>query len=277
MENPGIKKNALYRESLSEEDMPFSKIDGIHLYYKDHGPKEHIPLIFIHGWISSSEFWRNQVTYFKDKRRIIVLDLRGHGQSDKPLGEYSIEQFSKDLHSFMKKMGIEKAILAGHSMGGMISLQFTLDYQEKVEKLILIDTVAKTSYSFVRGLLFTFSQIALSISFESFMRYYLSSIFQKKYPKALLEKMLEKVLKNPKHVAKTCYSSVKRFNVATELGKISVPTLIIIGSESFIPLKQAKYLEENILNAELVVIEGAGHATPRETPKKISVAIEKFV
>ncbi|MCK5625348.1 alpha/beta hydrolase [Candidatus Bathyarchaeota archaeon] len=257
--------------------MGFCKIDGIKIYYEDYGPKDQVPFIFIHGWISSSEFWRNQVKKLKDKRRIIVLDLRGHGRSDKPHEEYSIKKFSEDLNSFMNKQGIVKSILVGHSMGGMITLQFTLDHQEKVEKLILIDTVAKAVFSIRRKMLFIFSQIAFSVAYESFMRYYLTRIYRKNYPKVILEKTLEKVLKNPKYVVKSCYSAVKRFNVSQELANITVPTCIIHGSESFIPLSQAKYLEKKIPNTYLMVIEGAGHATPRETPKKVNEAIEKFI
>lgn len=257
--------------------MAFSKIDGINLYYEDYGPKDPVPFIFIHGWISSSEFWRNQVEHLKDKRQIIVLDLRGHGRSDKPREEYSIKKFSEDLNSFMNQVGIDKAILVGHSMGGMINLRFTLDHQEKVEKLILIDTVAKSAFSIRRKMLFIISQMALSISYEAFMRYYLTRIYRKNYPKVILEKTLEKVLKNPKYVVKSCYSSVRRFNVSQELASITAPTCIIQGSESFIPLSQAKYIEKQIPNAYLVVIEGAGHATPREAPKKVNEALKKFV
>lgn len=257
--------------------MAFSKIDGINLYYNDYGQKGQVPFIFIHGWISSSEFWRNQVKKLKDKRRIIVLDLRGHGKSDKPREEYSIKKFSEDLESFMDKLGVTKAILVGHSMGGMIALQFTLDHQEKVEKLILIDTLAKSSFSIRRKMLFFISQIAFSISYESFMRYYLKRIFRKNYPKVILEKTLEKVLKNPKYVVKSCYSAIKTFNVSQELASITIPTCIIQGSESFIPLSQAKYFEKKIRNTYLAIIEGAGHSTPRETPKKVNEVIEKFI
>lgn len=257
--------------------MVFSKIGRIKIYFEDYGPKNTIPFIFIHGWISNSEFWRNQIEYLKNKRRMIILDLRGHGRSDKPKEDYSIEKFSEDLNSFMNKMEIVKAILVGHSMGGMINLQFTLNHQEKVEKLILIDTVAKSVFSLRRKMLFFMSQIAFSISYEAFMRYYLTRMYRKNYPKVILEKTLEKVLKNPKYVVTSCYSSIKRFNVSQELARITIPTCIIHGGESFIPISQAKYIEKRIPNAYLVVIEGAGHATPREAPKKVNKILEQFI
>jgi len=87
----------------------FCKINNIKLYYEDHGAKDQTPLIFLHGLMSNVECWKPQVDRLKDKKRIIVFDLRGHGRSDKPLGKYSIKQFSEDLFSFMKNLEIEKA------------------------------------------------------------------------------------------------------------------------------------------------------------------------
>lgn len=256
--------------------MAFCKLNGIKVYYEDTGPKNTVPFIFIHGWISNSEFWRNQVEYLKNTRRTIILDLRGHGRSDKPHKDYSINHFSEDLNSFMEKMGLAKAIWVGHSMGGMINLQFTLNHQEKVEKLILIDTVAKSTFSFRRKMLFFISQIGFSISYEAFMRYYLLRIYRKNYPKVILEKTWEHVLKNPRYVVTACYSAIKKFDVSKELSRITIPTYLIHGGESFIPLSQARYIENRIPNAYLVVIDGVGHASPREAPKKVNALLEKF-
>ena len=77
---------------------------------------------------------------------------------------------------------------------------------------------------------------------------------------------------------KSCFSAIKEFNVSSELASIKVPTLIIHGSEDIIlPLSQRRYMKEHVPNAELVIIEGAGHETVRETPEKIWETIEKFI
>jgi len=257
--------------------MPFCKIDDIKLYYEDCGAKDQVPLIFLHGLMSSSELWNPQVDHFKDKRRIIILDLRGHGQSDKPLGRYSITQFSDDLYSLMKNRDIEKAIMGGHSLGGMTALRFTLDHQEIVEKLILIDTTAKSFFSFGTRLLLSISKILMDVSYKSFLKIYLSRTLQKGYSKSEREKALERVLQTPKHVTKSCWSAIEGFDVTSELANIRVPTLIIHGGESTTPLSLAKYMKEHIPNAELVIIEGAGHALPKEHPEEIWKAVEQFI
>lgn len=257
--------------------MPFCNIDNISLYYEDYGTSDQVPLIFLHGVMASSQIWIPQVDHFKDKRRIVIFDLRGHGQSDKPHEKYSINQFSDDLYSFMNSLKIEKAIIAGYSMGGMTALRFILDHPEMVEKLILLDTTPKSSYSFGRRLVFLVSQLAMSIAYESFMKYYISSVFRRDCPKSEIEKALERVLKNPKHVVRSCFSTIKDFDVLSELGNIQVPTLIIHGGQSFNPLEQARDMKKHIPNAELVVVEGAGHAMTSETPEAICEAVEQFI
>ena len=256
-------------------NMPFCKIDDIKLYYEDWGVKGQVPLIFLHGVMGSSEIWKPQVDHFKNQRRVTILDLRGHGQSDKPLGKYSIAQFSDDLHSFMKNLDIEKAVIVGHSLGGMTALRFTLDHQDMVDKLILIDTTAKASSSFRTKLLLSLSKILMDVSHRSFLKIYLSRYSD--LEDFDLEEAIAKLLKTPKYVTKSCFSTIAGFDVTSELANIRVPTLIIHGRESSTPLVLAEYMNEHIPQAELVIIEGAGHASPKENPDEIWKAIEKFI
>jgi pimeloyl-ACP methyl ester carboxylesterase len=258
--------------------MPFCRIDDVKLYYEDYGPRDKDSLILLHGIMGNSKCWKPQAEHFKETRRVILFDLRGHGQSDKPRGKYSIRQFSEDLFAFMRSLEIERAIVAGHSMGGMVALRFTIDHQEMVDKLILLDTSAKPSFSFGRRLLLWVSIIAISISYETFVKLFITRSLSKSYSESFLKEALKTVLKTPKHVAKSCFSVIKDFDVTSELTDIQVPTLIIHGSEDTQqPLSQAKYLKENISTAELVVIEGAGHETVIEAPEKISEAIEEII
>lgn len=256
--------------------MPFFKIGDINLFYEAYGPNDQAPLIFLHGWSASSEFWIPQVDYFKDKRKLVLFDLRGHGQSDKPHVTYSISQFSDDLFFALEKLGIGKIILVGHSMGGMTALRFTLDHPEFVEKLILIDTSPKGVYSVTSKLFFMITPLAFFIAFESFLKWYVSHIFHKDFPKALLEEFQIAILKNPKHVLKASLSAIKNFDVSSDLSKILSPTLIIHGREQDIPLRLVESMTGQIPNAKLVIIEGATHVTPIETPNQVWEAIEDF-
>lgn len=238
--------------------MPLCKVDDAKLYYEDYGVKNGIPLIFIHGnaWVNRgcSLIWKPQADHFKEERRVILFDLRGYGQSDKPRERYTIRRFSEDLFLFMKNLAIEKAIIVGYSMGGMIALRFVLDHQEMVERLILISTEARR-VSFMKRLL-----LPLWLNFS--MRNLPSD-------------------STPKYVIRSITYSGSKIDVSTELAKIQVPTLIIHGSEekglTDVHVNEAKYMKENIPNSKLIIIEGAHHNHLAKMPEKTRQAIEKFI
>jgi pimeloyl-ACP methyl ester carboxylesterase len=239
--------------------MPLCKVDDVRLYYEDYGAKNGIPLIFIHGgaWTNRwcSQIWKPQVDHFKDKRRVVLFDLRGYGQSDKPQEQYTMRRFSEDLFFLMKNLAIEKAIIVGYSIGGRIALRFVLDHQEMVERLVVI------------------SQAARRISFVN---------------RLLLPLLLDFQMRNlppdgtPEYVIRSSWSSAFKSDFSTELAKIQVPTLIILGSKEKKLTEQnlvneAKYMKENISNSKLIIIEGADHDHPVKMPERTWQAIEEFI
>lgn len=201
--------------------------------------------------------------------------MRGHGQSDKPRGKYSITQFSSDLRSLMKNLEVEKAIIVRYSLGGMIALRFALDYQGIVDKLVLIDTAARSFFTFRRRLLLSFSKLLMDISYRSFLKIYISRYSD--LEDFDLEIAVRSLLKTPKYVTKSCFSAIAGFDVRSELANIRLPTLIIHGERSFMPVVLAEHMSEHIPNAEVVIIKGAGHASPKENPDEIWKAIENFI
>ncbi len=243
--------------------MSLSKVNDVRLYYEDHGPKDQVPLVFIHGFSLTEiididnnphKIWIPQIEHFKDRRRIIVFDLRGFGQSDKPREKYSMKTFSNDLFSLLNNLEIIKAIIVGYSMGGMVALRFVLDHPEMVDKLILISTTASMQLPYWRKLL-------LPLWFRIQMR---------KLPVNLI---------TPRYIMPSCWSALANFDVASELPKIQVPTLIIHAEgETLFPLNQAKSMKKHLPNAKLVILEGvATHLHPIPTPEKTWEAIDEFV
>lgn len=113
--------------------MPYANADGVRLYYESAG--EGTPLILHgHGHMGWMIF---QVPYFSQYYRIIVFDRRGTGRSDNPPGPWSPADFARDLRGLMDDLGIEKAIVGGNSLGGVISSQFGLDYPDRALALIV--------------------------------------------------------------------------------------------------------------------------------------------
>ncbi len=191
--------------------MPFCRVNKAKLYYEGHGPKDQTPLVFIHGLSltkiididnSPHRVRIPQIEHFKTKRRIIVFDLCGFGQSDKPREKYSMKTFSEDLISLLNNLGIRKAIIVGYSMGGMVALRFVLDHPEMVDKLILISTTASMQLPYWKRML-----VPLWARFQ-----------MRELPANLIK---------PRYVLSSCFSAVANFDVVSELPRIHVQTLII--------------------------------------------------
>jgi pimeloyl-ACP methyl ester carboxylesterase len=114
--------------------------NGIALRCVDEGSGE--PLALIHGVGASLEVWDGVASRLRDRYRIVRYDQRGHGQSEKATGPYAVEDFAGDLRALLDVLGIERAHVAGHSLGGLVAQSFALDYPGRLRKLALISTVA---------------------------------------------------------------------------------------------------------------------------------------
>src|SRR5262249_15770490 len=120
--------------------MPTINRSGVNLYYEVHG--EGPALLLSHGYSATSQMWQGQIAALSRLHKVIVWDMRGHGRSDSPndQSEYSHEKSVEDMAALLDVVGVEKAIVAGLSLGGYISLAFHLAHPQRVRALIIIDT-----------------------------------------------------------------------------------------------------------------------------------------
>ena len=117
----------------------FAEVNGINLCYDIYG--NGYPVILLHGFSDRKEHWRAQVGDLSKHFKIIRLDNRGAGKSDRPDGEYSMEVYASDVAGLMECLEIKKAHIIGHSMGGMIAQNFAILYPNRLNKLILLNTL----------------------------------------------------------------------------------------------------------------------------------------
>src|SRR5688572_18527053 len=109
--------------------MPHIKHNDISLFFEDEGTGDP-PLLFIHGGMNDHSYFARQVKYFQDRHRTVAVDLRGHGQSDKPRQDYTIECFADDISWLCKELRIAAPVVVGHSLGGLITLAVAARYPD---------------------------------------------------------------------------------------------------------------------------------------------------
>jgi pimeloyl-ACP methyl ester carboxylesterase len=122
--------------------MPVATVNGVRINYEVHGDGP--PIVLSHGYTASLRMWDGQIGPLSRRYRVVVYDTRGHGDSEAPASPdaYSIATFAEDQAALMDHLGIERAIIGGLSMGGMVAQEFALRYPRRVEALLLCDTGA---------------------------------------------------------------------------------------------------------------------------------------
>ena len=274
--------------------MPFVKAEEDRLFYDITGKGR--PLVLIHGVWASHEWWRWLVPALARNYYVITPDVRGHGQSSPLKSAYTVNGFAKDLDLLLQSMGIHEVVLVGWSMGGIISLEYGLNYPSKVKALILIATRGHRNPKLKRRIILQYLQARLSLlmDFTAPRKYdRASGGFPRQ--KIWLEREVEKMLspEASKEVQGWVMSDIKNnpsenyFEVAKsiwnwgadkKLKGIKVPTLIMVGDkDTRMPPRFSRLLHATIPNSRLIIVEDAGHCLPMERPEQVHREITSFL
>jgi len=131
--------------------MPIAENKGTKIFYDTYG--QGTPIVFLHPWTTNGYIWYYQIFPFARTNHCIAVDHRGHGRSDKPKTGYSIQEHASDVRAVFDAAKIDKAVLVGNSIGGMIQLQFTLDYPDRVLGNVVVSSGTALSGSMPAGAL----------------------------------------------------------------------------------------------------------------------------
>ncbi|WP_425247200.1 alpha/beta fold hydrolase [Streptomyces sp. NEAU-NA10] len=255
--------------------MPQLEVDGAALTYDDEGPRDGggVPLVFVHGWTANRHRWDHQVAHFAERRRVVRLDLRGHGESG-GAGVKTIDELAKDVLALLDHLKIERCVLVGHSMGGMISQTIALAHPERVERMVLVNSIGRMTYNRGRGLLMAVSTL---VPFKLFVATNIQRAFAPGYPRDEIRAYVKSSADTPREVVMTLYGAMRAFDVLDRVGEIHTPTLMIHGYHDIqLPLKQMLRMAKAYPDATVRILD-AGHELPVEKPAELTAAIDAFV
>ncbi|MBL7488687.1 alpha/beta hydrolase [Frankia sp. AgB1.9] len=118
--------------------MPFADVGDVRLFYTDEGAGD-LPLLLVHGYAADSHDWSWQLPSFVASRRVISVDLRGHGRSSAPPKGYTTRQFAEDLAGLLDQLGVGRVVALGHSMGGSVVSGLAVEYPDRVAGIVAVD------------------------------------------------------------------------------------------------------------------------------------------
>jgi len=227
------------------------------------------PLVLLHGAGGQHVHWPPQIRRLK-ALRVVAPDLPGHGQSAGS-GCSTVEAYTEEAIQLLDQLEIMQAVIGGHSMGGAIAQQIALAYPERVSGLVLVSTGAKLRVE-PMSLGNVLTDIDTVIDFVTTYAYGpVASDKLKQLGRAALQMNSAETLYGD-------YLACDAFDVMGRLEFITAPVLIAAGTNDHMtPLKFSTYLDEQLPDSELHIVEGAGHMLPVEFPDKLARIIFDWI
>jgi pimeloyl-ACP methyl ester carboxylesterase len=265
--------------------------NGARVHYRDEGNRNGPTVVLIHGSNASLNTWEPWVALLGEDYRLVSMDLPGHGLTGPvPNNNYSIAEMSNFVAALMDQLGVERAYLAGNSMGGAVSLQFAIDHPDRIDGLILISAAGmRRDIDDAPVGAFRFTQTAIGRALLAYIT-----------PRFMIKRSIEKVVADPDHFVTdemvTRYwellrmvgsreASAVRFSgyaqrapLEPRLGEITAPSLILWGlKDSLIKPKYGERMHNALQNSELIIYENAGHLAMEEIPEITAGATRQFI
>ena len=243
--------------------------DGVEIYYEIHGNGP--PLILTHGYSSTSAMWQGQIEALSKRHRLILWDMRGHGQSDYPDNPdaYSEAHTVGDIAALLDAAGADKAVVGGLSLGGYMSLAFHRAHPERVRALLIIDTGPGFKKDEAREV---WNKRARDTG-DRFDREGLDML------KSLSPERASVTHRNARGLALAARGMLAQRDarVIESLPDIKVPSLVVVGADDTPFLAASDYMAVKIPGAQKAVIPNAGHAVNIDQPQPFIDAVLPFL
>ena len=250
----------------------FAQLGDMRVHYKSFG-KGSEALVLVHGWSCNLDNWSGQFSDLSKRNRVIALDLPGHGQSDKPKVTYTMDLFAGAIDAVMRDAKVERAVIAGHSMGTPVARQFYRKYPQKTLGIIIVD-----------GGLRPFGTKEMREQFVAMFR----GPNYKELSAPMFEQMMgplaaperERVkasfANTPQHVL---VSAMESMNQESLYGpdKMNVPVFAILAKSPFWPPDTEEFFRSIAPDFEIQWWEGVGHFLSMEKPKQFNDAVISFL
>ena len=249
--------------------MPKIDRDGVKIHYEIHGDGP--PLILTHGYSSTSAMWQGQVAALSKHHRLILWDMRGHGQSDYPEDPkaYSEALTVGDIAALLDAVGAKKAVVGGLSLGGYMSLAFYRAHPERVSALLIIDTGPGFKKDDAREV---WNKRALDTA-DRFEREGLEVLKSASRERSTVSHRDAKGLA----LAARGMLTQRDAKVIEVLPEIKVPSLVVVGADDTPFLAASDYMAAKIPGAQKAVIPNAGHAVNIDQPQAFIAAVLPFL
>ncbi len=233
------------------------------------GNPQNPTIIFVHGAGGSAATWFLQLKSISKEFHVVAIELNGHGKSPDRKEKDTTNSYLRDIKQVVENY--EKPVLAGHSMGGMLSQLFALQYPELLSGIILIGTGAK-----LRVMPAIFEM--LETNFEGYVSAAGDYMFHEGASRKLIESSMIEIRKCKPEIISRDFAACNDFDIMDSVSTITLPTLILVGKQDLMtPMKYSEFLHARIPNSILHIIDNAGHSVMLEQPSILNSHISAWM
>jgi pimeloyl-ACP methyl ester carboxylesterase len=242
-------------------------------------PSGPTPIVLIHGVGSSAAEWKKVVDRLPDDLCVAAYDLRGHGTSSAPDGRWTIDDFVEDHLRVLGQLGIQRAHVVGFSLGGLIAQRLAVTHPERVDRLVVIGSVAGRTAQERERVLERLARVdaegPAGAARVSVQRWY-SEAYLASHPDAAAAVVSRMERLDPAAYARA-YRVLATTDLAEDLGRITAPVLVMTGEHDVgSPPRMAQLIAEST-GGRLVIVPGARHNVLEEEPEMIAKEIAAHV
>jgi len=236
----------------------------------DDGGKGETSIVFVHSFGGSTEHWKNQLNHVREHYRAIAFDFRGHGQSERPHElKYAAQDLAQDIAAVVDDLHLDHFILVGHSMGGHAAVAYAGQHPERIAGLLLSGTPGKTPAEISKPV----TAALASPAYPKVMDDYIRQLLTDSRPD-VARTVTKDFNAIPKDETISIINGLLEFDPLPSLAKYKGPLLLVVsGAES----KQPGTLQSQLPNADVKVIDHAGHWTHLDQPEAFNRILDAFI
>ena len=253
----------------SSGESRFAKLDDARIHYVNYGKGDEA-LVLIHGWTQSADAWRDNVADLSKRNRVIVLELPGHGQSDKPQTTYSMDYFARAVDAVMRDAKVKRAVLVGHSMGTPVARQFYRKYAEKTLGIVIVD-----------GSLRPFGDKAMidqmmagfrGPKYQDAVNQMMGFIAGPNLSAEVKQRISAASMSTPQYVLVSAFEGMLDDSIWGD-DKINVPVLAIMAKTALLPPNAEESFRAIAPKLDFQIFDGVGHFLMMEKSKEFDGAV----
>ncbi len=252
--------------------------NGLTIPYFEQGDRDGIPVVMVHGYSDSSVSFEPVLRFLPPSIRALAVNVRGHGDADRPASGYGFRDFATDLRLFIDALDLGRVVVVGHSMGSAIAKYFAIEHPERTRALVLVGAFATMrDRAAVDELADAVRQLTDPVDPE-FVREFQESTITQPVPPEFVDRVVAESLKLPARVWKSVLDGILAYDLEDRLVSIAVPVLAIWGDrDAFCGNDDWDALAATLPNVRIELYAGAGHATHWEHPDRFASDLVSFI